>query len=110
MGRKVTDKIRLSFMYSDSWLNSMTIDLKDVDNRLRVRGLDIDENEKAISDSTKGKDYNIERLRKLVDQYWIHHFQDTGAKSSYRTSVWLMIIDSCVQTDPTWHLFFTAFG
>jgi predicted ATPase len=86
MGRKVTDKIRLSFMYSDSWLNSMTIDLKDVDNRLRVRGLDIDENEKAISDSTKGKDYNIERLRKLVDQYWIHHFQDTGAKSSYRTS------------------------
>lgn len=86
MGRKVTDKIRLSFMYSDSWLNSMTIDLKDVDDMLRVRGLYIEENEKAITDLTEGEDYNIERLRKLVDQYWIHHFQDTGTKSSYRTS------------------------
>lgn len=86
MGRKVTDKIRLSFMFSDSWLNSMTIDLKDVDNMLRVRGLYIEENEKAIIDLTEGGEYNIERLRVLVDQYWIYHFQDTGTKSSYRTS------------------------
>ena len=86
MGRKVTDKIRLNFRYSDSWLNSMTIDLKDVDSMLRVRGLFIEENEKAIVDLAEGEDYNIERLRNLVDQYWIHHFQDTGNKSSYRTS------------------------
>lgn len=86
MGRKVTDKIRLTFNFSDSWLNSMDIELKDVENRLRVRGLHIEENETAIADPAKGKDYNIERMRSLVDQYWIHHFQDTGAKSSYRTS------------------------
>lgn len=86
MGRKVTDKIRLTFNFSGSWLNLMDIELKDVENRLRVRALSIDENENVIADPAKGKDYNIERMRGLVDQYWIHHFQDTGAKSSYRIS------------------------
>ena len=36
MGRRVTDKIRLSFHYADSWLNSMEIEMKDVENNLRV--------------------------------------------------------------------------
>lgn len=85
MGRKVTDKISLTFNYFDSWLNSLTIVLKDVDNMLRVRGLDIDENKNFLTNITEG-DYNSERLQVLVDQYWIHHFQDTGAKSSFRTS------------------------
>lgn len=85
MGRKMTDKIRLTFHYSDSWLDSMRIDLKDVDNMLRVRGLYVEENEGVVAIPVQTKEANVERLRGLVDQYWVHHFQDTGDKSPLRS-------------------------
>lgn len=86
MGRRVTDKIRLSVHYADSWLNSMEIELKDVENNLRVRGLYVEENEGIVSPLVKTNEANVERLRMLVDQYWVHHFQDTGDKSSLRST------------------------
>lgn len=85
MGRKVTDKIRLSFHFVDSWLDLMTIELKDVDNNLRVRSLFVEENEGIVSTPVQTKEANVDRLRGMVDQYWVHHFQDTGDKSSFRT-------------------------
>ena len=84
MGRKVTDKIRLSFHFTDIWLNLMSVELKDVDNSLRVRSLFIDENERIVLSSDQTNEANVDRLRGLVDQFWVHHFQDTGDKSSYR--------------------------
>ena len=86
MGRKVTDKISLTFHYTDSWLDSMRIDLKDVDNMLRVRGLYVEENQGIVTIPVQTKEANVERLRGLVDQYWVHHFQDTGDKSSLRST------------------------
>jgi len=86
MGRKVTDKIRLSFHFTNSWLNLMNIELKDVDNSLRVKSLFVDENERIVSSFGQTKEANVDRLRDLVDQFWVHHFQDTGDKSSYRAT------------------------
>ena len=86
MGRKVTDKIRLSFHFTESWLNLMTVELKDVDNSLRVRSLFVEENENLVSSLVQINEANAGKLRDLVDQYWVHHFQDTGDKSSYRTT------------------------
>lgn len=86
MGRKVTDKIHLSFKYKDSWINSIEMELKDVDNLLRVRKLAVDDNENIESEAKEREMRSEDMLRILVDQYWIHHFQDTGEKSPYRES------------------------
>ena len=74
----------MSFHFTDSWLNLMSVELKDVDNSLRVRSLFIDENERIVLSSDQTNEANVDRLRGLVDQFWVHHFQDTGDKSSYR--------------------------
>ena len=78
MGRAVTDKVKLQFHYVDSWIDRLEIVLKDVDNTLRVRSMEIEEHE-AIEEKSRG-----EYLRALVDQYWVHHFPNTGEKSFYR--------------------------
>lgn len=80
MGREVTDKVKLQFHYVDSWIDSLKIELKDVDNTLRVRSMEIEEHE-PIEENSRG-----EHLRALVDQYWVHHFPNTGEKSSYRSA------------------------
>lgn len=80
MGREVTDKVKLTFHYIGCWIDSLEIELKDVDNTLRVRSMEIEEHE-AIEENSRG-----EHLRALVDQYWVHHFPNTGEKSSYRSA------------------------
>lgn len=78
MGRAVTDKVKLQFHYVGSWIDGLKIELKDVENTLRVRSMQIEEHG-GIEEKSKG-----ELLRALVDQYWVHHFPNTGEKSPYR--------------------------
>ncbi len=80
MGRAVTDKVKLQFHFVGSWIDSLGIELKDVDNTLRVRSMQI-EDHGGIEEKSRG-----ELLRALVDQYWVHHFPNTGEKSSYRSA------------------------
>ena len=80
MGRLVTDKVKLLFHYVGSWIDSLEIELKDVDNTLRVRSMHIEEHG-ITEEHSRG-----ELLRALVDQYWVHHFPNTGDKSSYRSA------------------------
>lgn len=80
MGRAVTDKVKLQFHYVGSWIDCLKIELKDVDNTLRLRSMQIEEHG-GIEENSKG-----ELLRALVDQYWVHHFPNTSEKSSYRSA------------------------
>lgn len=80
MGRAVTDKVKLQFHYVGSWIDGLEIVLKDVDNTLRVRSMQIEEHG-GIEEKSRG-----ELLRSLVDQYWVHHFPNTSEKSPYRSA------------------------
>lgn len=86
MGRKTTDKVRFSFHFDGDWLNMLSIELKDVNDKLRVRGLYVDEKESVFPAGDYSPEVAAERLRMLVNQFWVHHFQDTGNKSPYRNA------------------------